>query len=71
MPAQVTPGGFVGQLLMLCAGDSGSPLLWVDDLQRWSVVGVVSFGPSVCGQQVPGAYTKVESYMDFIKNIIS
>jgi len=54
-----------------CSGDSGSPLLWVDDLQRWSVVGVVSFGPSVCGQQVPGAYTKVESYLDFIKNIIS
>jgi len=54
-----------------CSGDSGSPLLWVDDLSRWAVVGVVSFGPSVCGQDVPGAYTKVESYMDFIKNIIS
>jgi len=54
-----------------CSGDSGSPLLWVDDLSRWTVVGVVSFGPSVCGQDVPGAYTKVKNYMDFIKNIIS
>ena len=55
----------------MIAGDSGSPLLWVDDKTRWTVVGVVSFGPSVCGQEVPGAYTKVENYMDFIKNIIS
>merc|ERR1712142_1184233 len=54
-----------------CSGDSGSPLLWVDDKTRWTVVGVVSFGPSVCGQEVPGAYTKVENYMDFIKHIIS
>merc|ERR1711872_6826 len=54
-----------------CSGDSGSPLLWVDDKTRWTVVGVVSFGPSVCGQEVPGAYTKVENYMDFIKHVIS
>jgi len=54
-----------------CSGDSGSPLLWVDDLSRWTVVGVVSFGPSVCGQDVPGAYTKVKNYLDFIENIIS
>ena len=53
------------------SGDSGSPLLWVDDLARWSVAGIVSFGPSVCGQDVPGAYTKVESYLDWIENMIT
>merc|ERR1719186_153621 len=53
-----------------CSGDSGSPLLWVDDRKRWSVAGIVSFGPSVCGQDVPGAYTKVESYLDWIDSVI-
>ena len=55
----------------MIAGDSGSPLLWVDDKTRWTVVGVVSFGPSICGLDVPGAYTKVENYLGFIKSVIS
>ena len=53
-----------------CTGDSGSPLLWVDDQSRWSVAGIVSFGPSVCGQDVPGAYTRVESYLQWVKSVI-
>ena len=53
-----------------CSGDSGSPLLWVDDQSRWSVAGIVSFGPSVCGQDVPGAYTRVESYLQWVKAVI-
>lgn len=53
-----------------CSGDSGSPLLWVDDKNRWSVAGIVSFGPSVCGQKVPGAYTRVKSYLGWIQTVI-
>eukprot|EP00092_Neocalanus_flemingeri_P033869 GFUD01036831.1.p1 GENE.GFUD01036831.1~~GFUD01036831.1.p1 ORF type:complete len:416 (+),score=104.28 GFUD01036831.1:97-1344(+) len=54
-----------------CSGDSGSPLLWVDNRSRWSVAGIVSFGPSVCGQDVPGVYTRVESYLDWIETVIT
>jgi len=53
-----------------CSGDSGSPLLWVDDKFRWSVAGIVSFGPSVCGQDIPGAYTRVENYLEWIRRVI-
>jgi len=53
-----------------CKGDSGSPLLWQDDRARWAVAGVVSFGPSVCGQSVPGAFARVESYLPWIAKTI-
>jgi len=56
-----------------CAGDSGGPLLyneiWTE--LRWTVYGIVSFGPTTCAHQdLPGVYTKVEKYLDWIdKNI--
>ena len=53
-----------------CTGDSGGPLLYVDDKYRWTVGGVVSFGPSACGNGVPGVYTRVDRYLDWIYDII-
>lgn len=42
-----------------------------NSLPRWEAVGVVSFGPNACGKEgVPGIYTKVFDYIDWIyKNI--
>jgi len=50
-----------------CAGDSGGPLLHLNSGGRWMVAGIVSFGPSSCAGRVPGVYTKVASYLAWIK----
>jgi len=52
-----------------CSGDSGGPLLALDQSFRWSVAGVVSFGPSTCGNIVPGVYTRVDRYLDWIQRV--
>ena len=50
-----------------CGGDSGGPLLHLNSDYSWMVVGIVSFGPSSCAREVPGVYTKVANYLDWIK----
>ena len=48
-----------------CVGDSGSGLMRnVRELEsgkeRWDLIGVVSFGPRLCGTEgVPGVYARV------------
>eukprot|EP00092_Neocalanus_flemingeri_P068928 GFUD01084341.1.p1 GENE.GFUD01084341.1~~GFUD01084341.1.p1 ORF type:complete len:431 (+),score=121.84 GFUD01084341.1:180-1472(+) len=49
-----------------CAGDSGGPMLHLDQAFRWTVSGVVSFGPSSCGNIIPGVYSRVDRYTDWI-----
>ena len=56
-----------------CVGDSGSALMRdeksiVDGFPRqYKLIGVVSFGPRLCGtKDVPGVYTRVRSYLDWI-----
>ncbi|XP_072390786.1 serine protease grass-like [Diabrotica undecimpunctata] len=54
-----------------CAGDSGGPLqvakLIVDE-PRYIQYGIVSFGTQLCGshEDIPGVYTRVAHYMDWI-----
>lgn len=38
----------------------------IGEQARYYVTGVVSFGPSKCGEQLPGVYTKVEHYYKWI-----
>ncbi|XP_063707950.1 trypsin-2-like [Culicoides brevitarsis] len=49
-----------------CVGDSGGPLVF-----RNLQVGIVSFGPSDCGTQVPAGYTKIAnpSVRQFIRTL--
>jgi len=54
-----------------CSGDSGSPLLWLNSDLRWMVGGVVSFGPSSCGNKAPGVYAKVDTSLSWIRSVIS
>lgn len=52
-----------------CDGDSGGPLQIVDDSGISTIVGVTSSGMS-CGTKIPGVYTKVASFLDWIENIV-
>lgn len=67
---QMCAGGEKG--IDSCSGDSGSPLMeYVEnaDPPHWSVVGIVSFGMSKCGQENwPGVYTRVDKYIEWIVN---
>jgi secreted trypsin-like serine protease len=34
---------------------------------KWKLIGIVSFGPRVCGtENVPGVYSRVRHYIDWI-----
>lgn len=66
-PGQICAGGRRRE--DSCAGDSGSPLMYYDkNYEDWVLIGIVSQGPSDCGQQdKPGIYTNVEYYLDWIQ----
>jgi len=51
-----------------CNGDSGGPLL-ADKLgNRWSVVGITSFGVECGRPDFPGVYTRVDRYLAWIRD---
>lgn len=53
-----------------CQGDSGGPLFSVNqDSGVSTIVGIVSFGIS-CGTELPGVYTRVASFVDWIEAIV-
>ena len=69
--SQLCVGGKKG--LDSCVGDSGSGLMACDKLSdtdflcRWRLVGIVSFGPRICGtENVPGVYSRVRHYIPWI-----
>merc|ERR1719495_2619952 len=51
-----------------CQGDSGGPL-FITENETFVQVGIVSYGYG-CADKYPGVYTKVESYSNWISNII-
>lgn len=54
-----------------CQGDSGGPLNCYDPKQRkWELCGIVSFGYR-CGTALPGIYTRVTEYLEWISTIIA
>ena len=62
-------------LFMFCfiriQGDSGGPFLCQLDkaLDTWFVAGIVSWGVACAYPNVPGVYTNVPGYLDWIRNV--
>lgn len=52
----------------LFTGDSGGPFMERSKADRYTLLGIVAFGPKTnCGQSnLPGVYMKVSSYVDWI-----
>jgi len=54
-----------------CQGDSGGPLVCKNKSGTFDIVGVVSYGPPACGTSgsgLPGMFTEVTGYLDWIKD---
>lgn len=65
---QLCAGGARGK--DTCSGDSGGPLM-IRVKTNYFLYGIVSFGPNKCGtKDVPGVYTSVVKYIDWIENNI-
>ncbi|XP_037818578.1 CLIP domain-containing serine protease 14D isoform X1 [Lucilia sericata] len=56
----------------VCEGDSGGPFMERSSSGRYTLIGIVAFGPKTnCGQSnLPGVYMRVSSYVDWIKSNI-
>ncbi|XP_026735969.1 phenoloxidase-activating enzyme-like [Trichoplusia ni] len=66
---QLCAGGINGK--DSCKGDSGGPLMY-EDGRTYEVIGIVSFGPVPCGMEgIPGVYSKVYEYLDWIRRTIT
>ncbi|XP_074105302.1 CLIP domain-containing serine protease HP8-like [Cotesia typhae] len=70
---QLCVGGKVGQ--DSCTGDSGGPLMKVEalnDIPKYYLIGIVSFGAKHCGQSpMPAVYTRLTRYLVWILENIS
>ncbi|XP_028978874.2 tryptase-2-like [Esox lucius] len=53
-----------------CVGDAGGPLVCVS-AGEFLQVGIIGFRPSCTTRPYPGLYTRVASYLDFIKGTIN
>lgn len=68
-PSEQFCAGFIDGHSDTCQGDSGSPLMFFVD-QHWQIVGLVSYGTGCAQERLPGIYTRVSNYVEWIKDRI-
>ncbi|CAF1276743.1 unnamed protein product [Rotaria sordida] len=68
-PDQQFCAGYENGLSDTCQADSGSPLMFFNE-QHWELVGIVSYGIGCAQIKLPGVYTRVSAYLDWIHDRI-
>lgn len=54
-----------------CQGDSGSPMMIIDDrTKRWTEIGIVSAGIGCALPKLPGIYTRTSWYLNWIQEMM-
>ncbi|CAG0921028.1 unnamed protein product [Notodromas monacha] len=54
-----------------CKGDSGAPTMMLNPSRAaFEIVGITSIGSTACGGGLPGVYTKVDEYIDWIQKAL-
>jgi secreted trypsin-like serine protease len=68
-PDQQFCAGYENGFSDTCQADSGSPLMFFNK-QHWEFVGIVSYGIGCAEMRLPGVYTRVSAYLDWINDRI-
>jgi secreted trypsin-like serine protease len=50
-----------------CTGDSGGGMMLADSNGRYSVIGITSFGVKCAEADFPGVYTRVDEFLQWIR----
>ena len=60
--------GYTAGGIDACSGDSGGPLAYLNEDDVWVLYGIVSWGFGCAEADMPGVYTKVANYVDWVNS---